>query len=457
MKERFAKESGVRRLGPLLLSSALAACASQATPLRPAAGPASEDTRLAREQTATFAQVEDDALGWLFAADPRLAARANAAAPADLLARIGTDAVLAEDTTAVIRGGSLDLFAFRARARALSEAGARLAAFHGVLPEAGPVGSALARPRLERELLDRLVTEETARAAEEAKLGEASGDLVRAMVALWQAPKTPHEVPEVDAWAAKHLLEIRDSLHGAQPRSGPRDLDVALYPLERLLAPPEFPKGAAAIAQVRMAIDDDRRVVPRVESAEPLTRAVKTHLGLDVAPATLADRLSSLEAKLRENAEHELAPLSDADRSAALGRARELLLVERACPGVPDSRVRDMAPPPERAAACGVLHVLTEEPSHAAVAVALHDDVLLSMAAVTSAPPPRTRLLAHPEDDDVDALERAARERPVVALGAALAIEIVVAHGDAEQRVAAWHALGEAPLDVVARELDSAR
>jgi len=445
-------------LGTFLLSSALAACASQATtPLRPAAGPAPEDTRAAREQTAALAQVEDDTLAWLFAADPRLAARANASAPAELLSRIGTAAVLAEDTTAIIRGGSLDLFAFRARARALSEAAARLAAFHGELPETGPVGSSLARPRLERELLDRLVTEETARAAVESKLGEASGDLVRAMVALWQPPKTPQEVPEVDAWAAKHLLEIRDSLKGSQPRSGPLDLDVALYPLEHLLAPPAFSKGAAAIAQVRMAIDDDRRVVPRVESAEALARDVKTHLGLDVAPATLADRLALLEAKLREDGEQELASLGDTERAAAVGRARELLLVERACPGVPDSRVRDMAPPPERAAACGVLHVLTEEPSHAAVAAVLHDDVLLSMAAVTTAPPPRTKLLSHPEDDDVDRLERAARERPVVALGAALAIELVTAHGSAEQRVAAWHALGEAPLDVVARELDAAR
>jgi hypothetical protein len=116
-----------------------------------------------------------------------------------------------------------------------------------------------------------------------------------------------------------------------------------------------------------------------------------------------------------------------------------------------------MGPPPERAAACGVLHVLTEEPSRGAVAATLHDDVLLSMAAVTSAPPPRTRLLSHPEDDDVDTLERAARERPVVALGAALAIELVTAHGNVEQRVATWHALGEAPLDIVARELDGAR
>jgi hypothetical protein len=73
--------------------------------------------------------------------------------------------------------------------------------------------------------------------------------------------------------------------------------------------------------------------------------------------------------------------------------------------------------------------------------------------AVGSPPPPRTRLLSHPPDDDVAALERASRERPVVALGAALAAELLYAGEGSEGRIAAWRALGEAPLDVVAREL----
>jgi hypothetical protein len=80
--------------------------------------------------------------------------------------------------------------------------------------------------------------------------------------------------------------------------------------------------------------------------------------------------------------------------------------------------------------------------------------VLLSLAAVVSAPPPRTELLSHPADDVVDALERMARERPVVALGVALAAELVYRGPSPEDRVRTWRALGEAPLDVVARELD---
>ena len=49
------------------------------------------------------------------------------------------------------------------------------------------------------------------------------------------------------------------------------------------------------------------------------------------------------------------------------GKARELLLVERPCPAVADTRVRAMAPPPERATACGALRVLTEEAGPAAL------------------------------------------------------------------------------------------
>jgi hypothetical protein len=127
---------------------------------------------------------------------------------------------------------------------------------------------------------------------------------------------------------------------------------------------------------------------------------------------------------------------------------------ERPCPAVPESRVRSMAPPPERAAICGALRALTEEDRPSAALVALHDDVLLSFSAVVAAPPPRTGLLSHPDDDVVDALERMGRERPVVVLGVALAAEILYGPpSGGEGRLRAWRALGEAPLDVVAREV----
>jgi hypothetical protein len=431
------------------------ACASaSSSPVRqPALRPVGDEDRA---RTFAFARVEDEAIDWLAAADPRLAMRADATPPDAVLKRVGLEAVLAEDTSAQIRGNSLDLFAFRARARALDDASKGLAGFHDPLPETGPLGTTLARPKLERELLERLIQEEHARTADEAALGDASGDLVRGIVSTWTSPKAPQDWPDLDAWVSKHLLEIRESLRDTRPRTGPSDLDVALYPLERLLAPTQFPRGSAGIAQVRMALDEDMRAMPRVDTPERLAGAARVHLGVTIDPPSLQARLEHIEQRLREVAERAVAE-SHESRSEIEARARDLLLVERPCPAVPDTRVRSMAPPPERAGICGALRAVTEEASPAAALLAIHDDILLSFGAVVSSLPPRSRLLSHPVDEDLEALRREARERPLVALGVALAAEVFYGGDDAEGRLRSWRALGEAPLDIVAREVGAPR
>ena len=400
----------------------------------------------------TFVRVEDDVIDLLAAADPRLAARADVTAPEAVVKRVGLDGVLAEDPSAQIRGTSLDLFAFRARARTLEQASKTIADYQDPLPEAGPLGTTLARPRLERELLGRLIGEERARVGDESALGESSGELVRGIISTWTAPKAPQDWPDRDAWVSKHLLEIRASLRETGPRTGPSDLDVALYPLERLLAPMQFPRGSAAIAEVRMALDEDMRAVPAVDAPDRLARAVKLHLGVDIDTETIKQRLEHTEARLRDAATQALVA-SGKGRSDAETRARQLLLVERPCAAVADSRVRSMAPPPERAAICGALRALTEESSQAPGLVALHDDVLLAFAAVVASPPVHSKLMCNAEDEDIAALQRKARERPVLALGVALAADLIYGTDGADARLQAWRALGEAPLDIVAREL----
>ncbi len=406
-----------------------------------------------RAATANLRQAEADVLGWMSAADPRLAERTGVSAPHEVTDKIGMEAVMAEDTHAQLRGGSLDLFAFEARARALSDATRRLAAFHDELPELGLVGSELRRPRLERELLGRLLAEESARVEEEARMDNAAGDLVRGMVATWTPPAAPQEVQDRDAWVAGHLLELRASLADTAPRTGPPDLDEALDPLERLLAPMPYPRAMAAIAQLRVALDQDPRVSPRLDTASRVADSIRAHLGLSVDVAALPAQFATLEALLRAEAEAGLSALDPAARRATLGQARDLLFAGGACPAVVDSPVRSMAPPPERAAICGALRALSEPTTRLAAVLAIHDEVQLSLAAVTPATPPRTTLLCQPADEDVDALRRMARERPAVALGPALAAQIVFATGVSDARIAAWRDLGEVPLDVLAREL----
>jgi hypothetical protein len=418
----------------------------------PAGGQLADDafgTR--RADVAGFVTVEGRALEWVAAADPRLAARLGFKAPKQVLDRIGMGAVLSEDTTAAIVDDALDLFGFRARLHALEEAAKVAGAAPPSLPDAahGPVE----RPRLERELLVRLIDEERARAAEEALLGEASGELVRGILTTWRAPEDPQAWRDRDDWVAKHLLEIQKSLQDGRPRMGPNDLDQALYPLERLLAPSQFPKGSAALAKVRIALDEDTRPSPALVAPEKVARAIKVHLGLDLDVAAARTRLEKAAVRLRERARKALAEGSD--RPAVEARARGLLFVEGRCPAPAGSPVRAAGPPPERAPICGLLGAMADEASRRAAVVALHDDLLLALSAIMTAPPPRTALLSRPDDDQVDALRRMARERPVVALGLALAASILFGDDPAtdDARLRAWLSLGEAPLDVVERVL----
>jgi hypothetical protein len=443
-----------RLAGATAVWLAVAACAPRPGPRAPAAAPV-DDVAAAKARVAELVASEGRALSWLAAADPRLAARLGTRAPDEVLSQIGTEAVLAEDASASIHDGTLDLFGFRARAVALGHAAREAASIPPDLPAVGAVdarGDEPARPLLERELLVRLVDEEAARDTEEGALGPASGDLVRAMLATWKAPSGDDAWRARDTWAARHLGEIADSLRGPSVHEGPFDLDQALYPLERLLAPLSFPKAAAAIAHLRTALDDVRGVPP-LRSAASIGRGTRTHLGVSTDLAALGTRLVGVREHLRARA---LAILTDAGggRGAIEAQARELLFVEGPCPAVIGSRVRAAAPPPERAPICGALKALTEPGTKSAAVIALHDDLSLAMAAFDPSPPPRTALLSRPDDEHVDSLRRSARERPVVAIGLALAALVLYDDPAAtDGRTSTWAALGDAPLDVVAREL----
>ena len=167
-------------------------------------------------------------------------------APDEVLRRIGTDAVLAEDTSAVIRGTSLDLFAFRARARALDEAAQR--ARRAPRRRCPRRGRWAARWRGRgssgscwRGSSPRSARAPTRRRSSATPRGSSCAAIV---VDVDAAGEAAGRARTVTCGSRKHLLEIRDSLQRRAPRTGPPDLDVALYPLERLLAPTRVPAGA---------------------------------------------------------------------------------------------------------------------------------------------------------------------------------------------------------------------
>ena len=277
---------------------------------------------------------------------------------------------------------------------------------------------------------------------------------MRAILETWTPPAAPQDWPDRDLWVSRHLREMRDSLRTDRPRTGPDDVDTPLYPLERILAPLQFPRGAAALAELRVALDADPRVAPPLMTPERLARSVRVHLGVDVDPGALARRLRELESTLYDRASQALA--SSAARGPALALARRRIVAsasasaptDAGCSPVPGSVVRSWHPPPEREAVCAVVSAVAEETPDVALVV-MHDDLLLALAALQP-PPPRTRLLAAPQDDSVDTLERAARERPVIAVGVALAVELL-ASGNPAERARTWRALGDVPLDVARR------
>src|SRR5580704_14201935 len=136
--------STTRRAAAAWLPLLVTACASVSTG-GGARLPDSARAALADDarRVAPFDRAEDAAMSWIAAADPRLAARERAngatAVPDDeVLKQIGMEAVLSEDATAAIHDGSLDLFAFRARARALDQAAQRIADPSEPLPETTP-------------------------------------------------------------------------------------------------------------------------------------------------------------------------------------------------------------------------------------------------------------------------------------------------------------------------------
>ena len=204
-----------------------------------------------------------------------------------------------------------------------------------------------------------------------------------------------------------------------------------------------------------MGLDADMRTVPALVPAARIAREAKIHLGLAVDASGPAGALRP--GRDPPSRPRQQGPRRERSRARAVeARARELLLVERPCPAVPGSPGTSDEPSARAGRDLRRAPGADEEAAPSAALVALHDDLLLADAAVTAAPPPRTGLLSHPEDDVVDALRRTARERPVLVIGVALAAELLYGEDGSEARLRAWRALGEAPLDIVAHGINGA-
>ncbi|MDF2694496.1 MAG: hypothetical protein K0S65_2879, partial [Labilithrix sp.] len=325
----------------VLVLALLTACG----PSRPASGPATPGADSAR----AFDEREEEILRDLAAIDRRIAQRARVKPSEGDLHRVSMAAVLREDPTVAFVDGAIDPFSFDARARGLESAKQKIAAL--------PAG--VGNRASERELLTRLVDEETARLDEERALPRSASSLVRATVETWQPPRGEREAAEEDRRLARRLGELRDVMSRTDEPGRTldvvraRELDDALDALEHLASAPGFTHTTQELVRVREALEATAsKPAAKAQSEwQIIARRAHAHLGTADTPEALASELARAEADLRRRAEEAIATakIGRDDLATALEKRG---FVSGACiDAVPGSRVRSMAAPPEREAA----------------------------------------------------------------------------------------------------------
>jgi hypothetical protein len=448
-----------------LLAAACAACGASQTSVET---PGRKDD--AAGNVATFQDVEDEVLRDLAAIDRRVAVRARIEPREEDSRRVSMSALLAEDPSLAVIDGVIDPFSFEARARGLGIVKEKLKKAPATLPTSAP-GMMLA-PRFEKELLDRVVDEEQVRLEEERALPRSASALVRAVVETWSPPATPELAAERDRWLSRRLVEIRTSI--GEPSAAPnvldvvraRELDDALDGLEHLMEASALARSTAELVNLREVLEGlaTRPAASAASAWTDVARRVRSHLGFELAPDVLDRRFDALEKELRTAAEKAIAA-EHLDGDALATHAASLVFASGSCGvAVPGSRLRSMAPPPERAPACRLRQAMAsanDPVSRAYALVAMHDHVVVAQWALDVASGKATiaqssgrhRPLSRPGPDVVARWERVALARPTAAIGGGLAADILEAGGEPDVRARKWAELGEVPLDIAEREL----
>lgn len=376
--------------------------------------------------SAKLLEVERPILASLAIVDARLEKRVHQEANEAALRKLAMEAVLQEDTQAAVIEGRIDMFSFDARERALG----RL-----VVPEmdlADASSGELARPKLERELLVRLLDSEKNRTKMEREPGFAS-EIVRGIVDTWQPAPDEATKTSRDQWLARRLGELQETLAKSPiPRAKQYELEDALDPLESDLG--GYKDATAALARLRVALGAQ---APQASIPwDTIAKEIAPHVG-EVAPAdTLRARFESLEKSLRP----ETQPEDDAQRAV------KKLLLEGPAPCALEGKgslVRALGVPPEREITCRLVRAIASNDPN--VKLAMHRVLAVAIATLSKHDAPPGVLQAIP------ALGVRAAGRPAAFLVAAHAIEIL--QTDPKSRAQAWLRFGDAPLDVVKREL----
>jgi hypothetical protein len=411
---------------------------------------------------ATFAEWERGWLGELGATDGRLALRLPVPPAREVIERAAGQAVVRGDEDVGIIGGAIDLFSFKTRE-------VRLAALRLALAKAPEDGSAASRA--DKVLLARLLDSEDQRLNDERTKPELASDLVRGMVATWVSPATEADLNARDALVVRGLLHVTaDIMMGQEQSLRINELEDAMDPLERLTVT-GYPRAAKAFADARIALGQSHRPMMHGSKGPSLELGLAAHLGQVGGVSAVLPELAAEEVFLRREASAALGKLGSDAKTGALETAASLVEADTPADIPKDATpARSLRPPPERALLNEPLKLVATAatPLDEAIAlVTLHDDTAIALWALSLEHGPKDLDLAragHPliasvPSDKKDRLARAALVSPVRAIAPGLMAYLLdKADGvDRAARAVRWRHFGDAPLDIVAAQLDDGK
>jgi hypothetical protein len=285
-----------------------------------------------------------------------------------------------------------------------------------------------------------LIDGEKMRVTTERNLPSSASDLVRGIVETWQPTSDEATKTSRDQWLTRRLGEIEESLvKMPMPREEQYDLEDALDPLEKDLA--GYTQATQTLAHLRVALGAQTPSSPA--PWDSIAKELAPHVGAVAAPEALIARFETLEKSLH--------PTSQPEDAAQL--AIKKMLIEGDAPCALEghgSLVRSLGAPAERDMACRIVHAVASSDPNARLA--MHRVVALAIAAIGlhtgKKHEPHPAML-----QGIPLLGVRAAGHPAPVIVAALAIEDLLASLDPAARARAWLAFGDAPLDVIAREL----
>jgi hypothetical protein len=430
-----------------LLVAGLVGCAS-APPPDPSIV-LSREERLVR-YGAAFRTAERVMLGTVAVSDPRVARRFTRAP------RLG--------------GRFADPFLFDQRARVLQGVSAeaqRCAMALDQLPETS-TGEA---QRIEQELLFRMLAEEYARLDHERALPASAADLVRATVLAWPPLESPAEQRATESIVAWRLDQVRLSLApNALSALEREDLVDALEELRGAVDRAPAPHAEAALRRLRQELDALRVAPLETRGFADLASPLRVHHGVGASEERVGARIASATEVVRAQVDVAFRVLGPAASDEVRRAAADRLARAPECPAGPTNRgMRALVPPPERVWACAAVQAAAQrdnEVDEIATLVLLHDLAQIGRWALELHAERRdptalrdTRpLLSRLDADRAARLVREAATHPIGPIGGALAVALLAEGGGARigPRARAWASWGDAPLDVVEREVFSA-